>query len=156
MKLANCKKCGKLFKKILRDICDVCAAIERHELVVVFRYIRENSDQEVSLNQINRDTDIPLEHLEEFYFSGQLANAGTRIVASCKLCGAKITTLTRKGYFCARCSEKLQEEYGLSNHVNRKPIDISQIKLKTFHKNIFHSQLEKSKQVKYGFKKMRE
>ena len=53
MKLANCKQCGKLYKKILRDICDVCAAIERHELILIFRYIRENPEKEISLEQIN-------------------------------------------------------------------------------------------------------
>lgn len=156
MKLANCKQCGKLYKKILRDICDVCAAIERHELILIFRYIRENPDKEISLEQINFETDVPLNHLEEFYFTGQLANAGTRITASCKLCGAQINSLTRKGYFCSKCSDKLQEEYGLSQHVNRKPIDVSEIKLKTFHKNVFHSNVEKKANVKYGFKKLRE
>lgn len=138
----------------MRDICDVCAAIERHELILIFRYVRENPDQDITLEQINYETNVPLDHLEEYYFSGQLANAGPRILATCKLCGCKISSLTRKGYFCSRCSEKLQEEYGLSQHVNRKPIDISEIKLKTFHKNIFHTNLSKQKGVKYGFKKL--
>lgn len=154
MKLANCKKCGKLYKRILRDICDVCAAMERHELILIFRYMREHEDKEVSLKQIRKDTDITLDHLEEYYFSGQLASVGTRIKAECKLCGAEITTITRKGYFCTRCSDRLQEEFGLSPYVNRKPIDISDIKLKTFHKNIFHSQLNKNTNVRYGFKKI--
>jgi predicted amidophosphoribosyltransferase len=156
LKLANCKKCGKLYKKVLRDICDVCAAIERHELILIFRFIREHPDIEISLEQICRETNVPLDHLEDFYFTGQLANAGPRIVATCKLCSSKITSLTRKGYFCSKCSEKIQEEFGLSQHVSRKPIDISEIKLKTFHKNIFHSNLDKPKNIKYGFKKLRD
>ena len=157
MKLANCKKCGKLYKKILRDICDVCAAIERHELILIFRYIRENPDQDLTLMQISQDTDISMEHLEEYYFSGQLANAGARLFASCKLCSASINSLTRKGYFCSRCSEKIQEEFGLVEHVDRRPIDISEIKLKTFHKNVFHSSIDdKKKNVRYGFKKLRD
>lgn len=156
MILANCKKCGKLFKKVLRDICDVCAAVERHELILIHRYIRENPDQDISLKQIHRETEISMDHLDEYYFTGQLATAGTRIKAECKLCGAEINMMTRKGYFCIKCSEKLQEEFGLSTYVNRKPIDIAEIKLKTFHKNIFHSQLAKSKNEKYGFKKIRD
>jgi len=156
VKLANCKKCGKLYKKVLRDICDVCASIERHELIVIFRYMRENPDQEISLRQINSETSIPMDHLEEYYYTGQLANVGSRLIAECKLCGSQVNSMTRKGYFCTKCSEKLQEEFGLSSYVNRKPIDISEIKLKTFHKNIFHSALTKDKATKYGFKKIRD
>lgn len=118
--------------------------------------MRENPDQEISLRQLYKETDVPLDHLEEYYFSGQLATAGTRIKAECKLCGAEVSLMTRKGYFCTRCSDRLQEEFGLESYVNRKPVDISEIKLKTFHKNIFHSQLDGSKPSKYGFKKIKE
>ena len=103
MRLANCKKCGKLFKKLLRDICDICSAVERHELILIFRFIRENPDGDISLKQLHENTGVSIDHLEEYYFSGQLVNAGARIKADCKLCGAEINTITRKGYFCTKC-----------------------------------------------------
>ena len=156
MRLANCKKCGKLFKKVLRDICDVCAALECHELILIMRFLRENADQEVTLKQLQAETNIPMDHIEEYYFSGQLTNAGARIIAECKLCGSEITSMNRKGYFCNKCSDKIQEEFGLNPNATRKPVDITEIKLKTFHKNIFHSQMPENKPEKYGFKKIRD
>lgn len=156
MKLANCKKCGKLFKKVLRDVCDVCAAIERHELILIHRFMKETQAPEVTLQEIHGETLISMDHLEEYYFSGLLASAGTRIKANCKICNAEISSITRKGYFCTKCSDKLVEEFGNSSYVDRSPVDITEIKLKKFHKNVFHSQLKKGKGEKYGFKKIKE
>jgi hypothetical protein len=52
MALANCKRCGNLFNRVTRDICDACYKREEEDLVKVQHYLRDNAKAGLSIEEV--------------------------------------------------------------------------------------------------------
>ena len=107
MSLSNCKKCGKLFVKKNRDICDECynnqiKLIDRINEFVI------NKDQNVSLEEILQKFDIPLKEFETLFTSGKFIQITDKLVLKCIRCGKAFVAGRNVGFVCPECLKKLK------------------------------------------------
>jgi len=154
MNLINCKKCGVLFQKKLRDICDKCLEKDNMMIEKIEKYICNCSEQFISFEMINEATGIELEEIEELYKKNRLTIITGRLITKCKICGAEIKNIYGKGNFCAKClNEVINEDSG-----GRKPVldpKNVNVDLRKYDKDILHTNkiIPPSERMKYGFKK---
>lgn len=151
--LANCNKCGILFKKTLRNICNKCLEIENKNIEKINNYIKQNPHDIVSIQVLSDKTGIPVDDIQELLKNGRLINLKHRIMINCKICGGEITNINSKGNFCYKCLQKLpSDNVETVTHVNLKNV---QVNLKKFDKNVMHTKKESDsdQKYKYGFKR---
>jgi hypothetical protein len=151
--LINCKKCGVLFQKKLRDICDKCLEKENKSVEQIEKYIKNCSAQFISFEMINQKTGIELEEIEELYKKGRLTIITDRLLAKCKICGVEIKCTQGKSNFCAKClNEVLSEDGGRKPILDPKNVNVD---LRRFDKDIMHTNkiISPEERMKYGFKK---
>ncbi len=102
MALANCRKCKKLFNKLVRDVCESCLKVEEEQLVVVQHYLRENP--RCGVIQIEEGCGVPASLVMQFAREKRIAlvaSDGNRV--TCKFCGREIES----GSICKMCQMKL-------------------------------------------------
>jgi|GEM_PF-847784 len=155
MELINCKNCGKLFSKKLRDICDECLEKDNRNIDNVEKYVRNSSEQFISYETISRATGIKVEEIAELYKKGRLTVLSGRLIVKCKICGVEVKGIQGKVSLCAKClSDVMNNEEGGT----RKPILDPQsvnVDLRKFDKDIIHTNkvIPPGERMKYGFKK---
>ena len=131
----NCRRCGTLFKKNKRTICDRCVEIEKEQMRTISKFV-ESSSELVTLRQISEQTGISFDDVDEIYKGGQLLTYTTnRIVVKCGICNQEKKGSEMKGYFCEKCYEKMAEENGLGI----KDPEKIEITLKKFDRDVMHT-----------------
>ncbi|MBE7560633.1 hypothetical protein HS125_17535 [bacterium] len=102
MALANCRKCRKLFNKLVRDICEDCLAAEEEQLTVVQHFLRDHPRS--SVFQIEEGCGVPASLVMQFAREKRItlvSSEGNRV--TCKFCGREIEA----GSICKLCQMKL-------------------------------------------------
>jgi hypothetical protein len=154
VKLINCKKCGTLFQKKLRDICDTCLEQDNTRITSIENYVKNCAEQFISFKMINNFTGIEMEAIEELYKQGRLTIITGRLLTKCKICGIEVKGVQAKGNFCAKCyNTKVTEDEGAKKAIF-DPKNAN-IELRKFDKNIIHTNkvIPPDERMKYGFKK---
>lgn len=155
MKLINCKKCGILFQRKLRDICDKCLENDNVNVNKVEKYIKSCSyEQFISFEMINNATGIAIDEIEDLYKKGRLTILTGRLIIKCKICGIEVKSILGKGNFCSKClTEVVNEESGPRKQI-LDPKNVK-VELRKFDKNIVHTNkvIPPEERMKYGFKK---
>ena len=151
--LINCKKCGKLFRKKLRNICDECLEKENRVINKINDFIKIYTEPFVSISVISENTDISAEEIEELFNKSRLSDFANRITIKCKICGNETKAIERKGHFCLKCINQHFNEDEIKKP-NLPKIDVS-IELRKFDKDIMHTNkiIPEEERLKYGFKK---
>lgn len=149
--LINCKKCGVLFQKKFRSICDACVEAEKNNVETVEVYAEKINETFISMESISSGTGIDLTEIIELYKNGRLAKIACRISVNCSICGAEIKGITKKGHFCIKCYDNLKKEK------TKTPVKPSEEEYtpRKFDKNIVHTKkvIPQNEKMKYGFKK---
>ncbi|MDD3014204.1 MAG: hypothetical protein PHC34_10925 [Candidatus Gastranaerophilales bacterium] len=153
MSLINCKKCGVLFQKRLRDICDKCLEKDNLTIDKIEKYIRNCSEQFITFEMIKKATGVESEEIEEFYKKGRLSIITGRLTTKCKICGVEIKGVQGNSNFCVKCSSEVISEDG----AKKAMLDSknANIELRRFDNDIIHSNkvIPPDERTKYGFKK---
>jgi hypothetical protein len=109
MALANCKRCGNLFNRVTRDICDACYKREEEDLVKVQHYLRDNAKAGLSIEEVAEANEVDEEMIRKWIrdkrliLKGSLAGAGVDDLDACEACGAPIVG----GRLCISCRQQL-------------------------------------------------
>lgn len=105
MPIANCKRCGRIYNKVGREICPACT----HEQDEVFHKVRDYLKQHnnASMSDVVRDLGVDLEDVVELIQDGRLIlRDNPNMGYPCERCGGQ----TRAGRFCAKCASELAAE----------------------------------------------
>ncbi|HBS58179.1 MAG: hypothetical protein AAGU23_03995 [Bacillota bacterium] len=102
MPLANCIKCGKLYNKILHDLCPACIAEMEQDFEKVYAFLKENGPTHIDV--IHEETGVEKKLIMKFLAEGRFE--GVTVSYKCESCGASIN----KGKLCAKCTEDLNAQ----------------------------------------------
>lgn len=98
MEMANCPRCGKIFSKMSKPICDDCVREEEEIFQKLKKYIDDNPGN--TLEQISEETGVSVKKIMKFMKDGRLeATKAMGKVLKCEQCGRPIV----RGRFCDAC-----------------------------------------------------
>lgn len=103
--LANCKRCERLFQKVVRDICPDCIK-EQQELVrLIKEYLREHPY--ATIPAVATATDITIEDIMDLIEQQILILVEfPNMTITCDGCGLP----THEGRFCKACKDELVKD----------------------------------------------
>lgn len=105
--LANCARCGNVFVKTIRDICESCYKEEEKLFEKVYAFIRKKQNRSASLHEVHEATGVPEKVIIRFIKEGRLRTAQfPNLVYSCQACGASISS----GKLCKNCVETIKND----------------------------------------------
>ena len=105
MDLANCPRCGKLFARHFRDICQNCQRELESEYEVCIEYLRKNKGATITV--LSEETGVSIRQITRFIREGRISlfNA-PNLSYPCEVCGV----LIRDGSMCDNCRSRLRTE----------------------------------------------
>lgn len=105
MPIANCKRCGRIYNRISRDICPACIKQEDEMLIEIRRYLKQHS--EASITDVSEGTGVEYTILVEMIRDGRLMiHNHPNLKYPCERCGMP----TQSGRLCAKCAKELAQE----------------------------------------------
>lgn len=117
MALTNCKECGRLFNRTVRDICPVCVKKEDEDFLKVSNYLRENRG--ASPQEVHEATEVEISTIYRFIREGRLiASNFPNMTYPCERCGIPIQV----GRFCQTCKDVLKHEFDRVIHQEAAPV----------------------------------
>ncbi|WP_067934776.1 TIGR03826 family flagellar region protein [Alicyclobacillus kakegawensis] len=109
MTIANCKRCGRIFNRVSRDICPACVAEEDEAFEKVRAYLKEH--RYATILETSEATDVDLDLIVDMIKSGRLIIRDLpNFTYACERCGAPIQV----GRFCSRCTQELSSLLGMA------------------------------------------
>ncbi|GMA51297.1 hypothetical protein GCM10025857_26540 [Alicyclobacillus contaminans] len=104
MTIAYCKRCGRIFNQVRRNICPACVAEEDKMFEIVKTYLRQNKD--ATMMQVTEETGVPTEFIVDMIRDGRLIlRDNPNLTYPCERCGQP----TQAGRYCAACTKELSE-----------------------------------------------
>ncbi|WP_209121476.1 TIGR03826 family flagellar region protein [Alkalihalobacillus sp. BA299] len=105
--LENCPRCGGLFIKALRSICDKCHKEVDQMFQTVYTFIRKRDNRKASLQEVVEATGVKEEYIFQFIREGRLQLAEfPNLGYPCDSCGK----LIREGKLCTSCFSNLKKD----------------------------------------------
>lgn len=115
MAIANCRRCGRLFNRVGRDICPDCVKDEDDKLATIRAYLRQHPL--ANIYEVANGTDVTYEEIVEFIRDGRLVlRNNPNMVYPCERCG----TPTQAGRLCTNCAKEMAEELERAREGHRK------------------------------------
>lgn len=100
--IANCRRCGRLFNRMGRDICPDCAREEDEKLATIRAYLRQHPL--ANIYEVANGTDVSYDEIVQFIRDGRLLlRNNPNMVYPCERCG----TPTQSGRLCANCAKEM-------------------------------------------------
>lgn len=103
--LVNCKKCGTLYVKNSRGICDNCLKSEIALVDRVKAHIAKNSKM-FTLEELAVIMGTDKAELEELFERGRFFSVANKILIKCKFCGIEIQDEGKTSFVCQKCLQK--------------------------------------------------
>lgn len=105
--LANCFKCGSVYVKNIRNICQKCYEEEEEAFTTVYQFLIQRKNREATMLDIVEATEVEEELIAKFIREKRLLTSQyPKLAYSCEKCGGNITS----GNICIDCSEELLGE----------------------------------------------
>lgn len=104
MPIANCKRCGRIFNRIRRDICTNCIHEEDEIIAAIRGYLKQHRD--ATITNVMESTGIEYATIVQMIQEGRLLlRDNPNMTYPCERCGNP----TSSGRFCADCARKLAQ-----------------------------------------------
>ncbi|MDP1510236.1 flagellar protein [Paenibacillus sp. CMAA1739] len=105
MNLDNCPRCGKLFIKNVRGICQNCIKEIEIEYERCVKHIRENKG--IHMHELSEATGVSVKQITTFIREGRISIANApNMTYPCEVCGIPI----RDGHMCDSCRTRLTKD----------------------------------------------
>lgn len=120
MAIANCKRCGKIYNRVRRDICPACIVEEDQAFALVRAYLHDHRD--ATMEEVVEATDVSTELIISMIRDGRLIlRDNPNLMYACENCGRP----TQVGRFCSDCTRDLSSALqkagdGLRNRLSEK------------------------------------
>lgn len=103
----NCPKCGKIFIKALRSICNDCAKDYEKMFEKVYSFIRKRENRMASLEDVVEGTGVQEEYIFQYVREGRLKlSQFPNLAYPCESCGK----MTRSGRICSTCKGSIDRD----------------------------------------------
>ena len=112
--LINCKKCGSLFVKGSRDICDNCFKAELELVDNIKAFVNKNPQQKTTLEDIINELGINKNELEDLIEKGRLFSIMPKLLIKCRFCGIEIEDDQKTNFVCTKCLNKFSPKGDLA------------------------------------------
>lgn len=112
--LINCKKCGSLFIKGSRDICDNCFKAELEVVEKIKTFINKKEGQKTTIEEIVAELGINKNELEELIEKGRLFSVMPKLIIKCRFCGIEIEGDQKSSFVCTKCLNKFSPKGDLA------------------------------------------
>lgn len=112
--LINCKKCGSLFIKGSRDICDNCFKAELELVEKIKSFVNKNPNPKTTLEEIINELGINKNELEELIEKGRLFSIMPKLLIKCRFCGIEIEDDQKSSFVCTKCLNKFSPKGDLA------------------------------------------
>lgn len=115
--LANCSRCGTVFVKSARDICQSCFRQEEKDFDTVYAFLRKRKNREATLSEIVEATGVEEILITKFIKEKRLRTSQfPKLSYPCEKCHAPIVT----GKICDACTEKLKSDLDIHDKIEEK------------------------------------
>jgi len=105
MNLANCPRCGKLFAKGIRDVCNACTREIDKEYELCAEYLRKYKG--AIITEVSDETGVSIRQITKFIREGRISLLNApNLSYPCESCG----TLIRDNQLCDRCRTRLSKD----------------------------------------------
>ncbi len=112
--IVNCKRCNKIFKKMVSEICPTCVEKENEQFQKMFRLLQSSQPHGgILIEDLSEQVGIPIEVIEEYYFEAKLGTAGLFLKFKCRACSEVLDENNRKGRYCIPCSNAVSNKAGV-------------------------------------------
>lgn len=102
--LSNCARCGNVFAKSLRDICQDCYREEEEAYKTVYNFLSKRKNREATLEEIVKATGVDEELVIKFIKENRLRSSRfPKLAYPCEKCGVDIV----EGRLCHSCSNEI-------------------------------------------------
>lgn len=106
MEIANCSRCGKVFARAFRDICQNCNAEIEKEYATCAEYLRENRGS--TITELSDATGVTVKQITKFVKEGRISMIDApNMTYPCESCGLPI----REGNICGNCRDRLKADF---------------------------------------------
>ncbi|MCD8500924.1 MAG: hypothetical protein LRY71_03650 [Bacillaceae bacterium] len=96
----NCPRCGKIFVKALRDVCEACFKQEEKDYQTVYNFIRKKENRMSTVSEVEEETGIEERIITKFIRQGRIHISNfPNLAYPCESCGTSI----REGRICPAC-----------------------------------------------------
>ncbi|MBT2216096.1 hypothetical protein KK120_09710 [Virgibacillus dakarensis] len=118
--LANCSRCGAVFVKSIRDICQNCYKEEEKAFETVYQFLRIRKNREATLLEIVKATGVEEELIIKFIKDKRLRTSQfPKLAYPCDKCGTAIIS----GKLCATCSQELLNDLEKQEEMERREVE---------------------------------
>ena len=145
--LINCRKCGTLFVRTSRDVCDVCFKHEVDLAEKVKSLIQLNEKigkDKITVPEILKTTKMSEKEFEEIFEKGRLFSVMSKITIKCRFCALEFECDNKPGFICSSCVTKFSEK----NKVKRINDSSEEARRR---ERITRQKIAKGQQTRYGF-----
>ena len=105
MDLTYCPRCGKLFNRNFRDVCNNCFQSLEEDYQRCAEHLRKNKGMDIQ--QLSDDTEISIKQITRWIREGRISLLDAPNMSyPCESCG----TLIREGNLCDSCKKRLQRD----------------------------------------------
>lgn len=121
--LANCSRCGNVFIKGLRDICQDCYNKEEEAFETVYKFLSKQKNRTATMMEVVEETEV-----EEFYISKfirekrLLLTKFPNLSYPCEVCGTGIQT----GRICKECQQDIIKDLRIEEELEQRSAERSQ------------------------------
>jgi flagellar operon protein (TIGR03826 family) len=106
LNVGNCPRCGRVFAKGLRDVCNECYKDIEKQYEICVQYLRENRG--CHIDQLSNDTEVSVRQITKFIREGRISLIGAPNLAyPCDSCG----TYIRESTMCESCRDRLKGDW---------------------------------------------
>ena len=116
MSLSYCPRCGKLFARGIREVCNACIENIEKEYEACVEYLRLHKG--ATIHEVSEETGVSVKQITKFVREGRIStNNMPNLSVPCEICGVPI----QEGVMCASCRNKLQRDLRNSSQRSDPP-----------------------------------
>ncbi len=105
LNIANCPRCGKVYARGIRDICNACQKEIEEEYGKCVEYLREHRG--ATMGQVSEATEVSIKQITKFIKEGRITLVSApNLGYPCDACGTPI----REGSMCDSCRKRLVQD----------------------------------------------
>src|SRR5690554_1778067 len=110
LNIGNCPRCGRIFAKGIKDVCQPCVKEIDQEYREVADYLRDNRG--ASLHIVSEETGVSNKQIIKFIREGRISLIDApNLGIPCDVCG----TLIREGIMCESCRGRFSKDLSRLN-----------------------------------------
>ena len=108
--LINCARCGVLFIKKQKDICDNCVKAIQDLQNNIIEYVENSPLEKVHITTVIEHFKISIKEMEQFLTGRKLAPVENKLTFTCIKCNSVLPIETPFSYVCKKCTNEMKQE----------------------------------------------